>query len=69
MDLDKVLVLEELAEELRDAVLNAEDGVVGGRAEIERARLQTGVELDAGKSGVLPRKLGIGSRGVLKDEW
>jgi hypothetical protein len=69
VDLDKVLVLEELAEELRDAVLNAEDGVVGGRAEVERARLQTGIELDPGKSSVLPRKLGIRSRGVLKDEW
>lgn len=65
VDLDEAARVEELAEELADGGLRAHDGLVGGRAQVERAVVEARVEADVDVSRALGLEQRVGARGVL----
>lgn len=63
VDLNEALGDQELPEQLADAVLDSEDGLVGGGSQIDASGIESGVEVDDGQTGGLG--LSLGSRSVL----
>lgn len=71
MDLDKLLAVEVVTEQLADTRLDAEDGLVGRRAEVEDTVVKTGRKRHLGVLDALLLALlnvGLGARGVLDRE-
>eukprot|EP00227_Mantoniella_beaufortii_P016598 CAMPEP_0197580592 /NCGR_PEP_ID=MMETSP1326-20131121/4344_1 /TAXON_ID=1155430 /ORGANISM="Genus nov. species nov., Strain RCC2288" /LENGTH=559 /DNA_ID=CAMNT_0043144371 /DNA_START=127 /DNA_END=1808 /DNA_ORIENTATION=- len=68
VDLDEVLRAQRLAEQLAHAGLHAEDGLVGGGAQVDHAVVQARVLPHAHVRGVLGLEGALGARGVVDAE-
>ena len=66
MDLHKPLPQQILAEQLAHRALDAEDGLVGGRAELDETVVEPGVLVDVRARRVVLPADGVGN---LEEEW